>query len=1066
MKMKRILAVLLTLAMLCGMVPAVSLGVTAATLADTFESSTYQASHAISKINLNRSENTLVKYEYGFDLLTTTDAWLYNHDWCKKLYDATGHNYTCTNNAGYEVAVNAYGVVTDRSAAGNMKIPDGGFVLSGHGDQATWLKNNVQIGDHIVCRDTSGDAIADAFDVFRTTADSKYTADSKACEIPKSYIKRNADNEIEYDANGKPKTVSLVTITEAGNYTGTNEWNNDVLVRATGTGQDGTANHAGYVVKFGGNNTYVPEGHFALSFAGQTISDASEPAYNGSWLFENYADLGAVVNIGTNQIFFRYDAAAAVRGANLMTGLKNETLTMPVDTVYDYSASKILSDATTNYELVDTAGMQALYNNMVEVTNILGSGGFTTQAEVEQYHVTVRRNYEALRMLEYEVRPVEMRAVWIRPLPNDRKERTVEELDKLLEDEIKLQKSLGYNQIFVEAFYNSCTVFPVPSTAGYNGLYYSQNPYLVPTTMTCGSSGQPGLNPNLSKPYDMLQRFIEICRENEVEPHIWWEVFYVGYTRTDPAVTDALFEYSVAQQIMDDPTTYANYLNTAHTGSLYYGAETDGAHQYFLNPGSTGARTFLMNTFKYILETYDAESFQLDYIRYPHTNAAKCFGYDEDTLWAFHQAYPNNTTDLYTYAGFYDAEWVQFRANYVTSFIKDLRALIAEVNPGYYLTSSPGADPDDSKKNLMQDVEYWLTNDLIDILYPMAYGQNVPGMVAPGLVANNSDHFVCIGTSAGYDDDDYEKRWLREVRDAGADGIAAFGTIDSWVKYAWTAPAITPTGNASKAASVYLQEVLLARAAKMVELGGISQTEYDTVAAAVEEAAFVIRVNGIESDEALAAINAVQAVADSVATNPKAAMTKDVNYILKIRANSHDAARQANEEAKDEHTFETIDGATYISGSDTLYVTENSTKLSGAITQKVTVLTAEAVSKLELNGVSFSAGSGIAFEVLGTSLKLELTDDNDVAADTFSTLDVTYCGTGALYSDGVLQFQMGDVSNDTLLNSTDIRDLLQANVKIVTLSAAQSAISDANGDGKINTIDTRIFLDTVMAQTL
>ncbi|MBQ3068741.1 MAG: family 10 glycosylhydrolase [Clostridia bacterium] len=1043
MKLKNLLAVLLSLALFAGMIPAMTFGVSAApTLTNSYEARKYIVGTIDAEADF-RSEGHTVIYKYGFDAKTecpvdsndkigsTTKG-----DWYQtNIY--TGANYTCTNQWGVEVAVNEFGFVTAKGTAGNMAIPENGFVISAvngstsipgpNVDAGNELKNNVEVGDYIRVSGSN-------YYVYKTTDDSKFTDATAAFNVKKTQV---------------------LKITEGGDgvTTGTNEWNNDVLVKATGTGADGVANHAGYVVRFGGNNIEVPSGYFAVSLSGQTMHDTAVKAYNGAQLFEEFAAPGAIVNIGSAEIYFRYDVAAAKRAARLMSGTTDSTVT----TTYDYSAATIYNDAVDKYELVDTARLGELYSNMEAIADAVQS--MTTIEAMEPYMATLYQNYNEMRMLEYEKRPVEMRAVWIRPLPNDRKERTVAELDQLLEDAILEHKALGYNQIFIEAFYNSCTTFPVPSTAGYNGLYYSQNPYLVPTTMTCGSSGQPGLNPNLSEPYDMLQRFIEICRENEVEPHIWWEVFYVGYTRTDPSVTDALFEYSVAQQILNNTTKYKNYLNTAHTGSLYYGAETDGAHQYFLNPGSTGVRTFLMNTFEYILETYDAESFQLDYIRYPHTSAEKCFGYDSDTLAAFHAAYPNNSTDLYTYNGFYDADWVQFRANYVTSFIEDLRALIAEVNPGYYLSSSPGADPEDSKKNLMQDVEYWLENDLIDILYPMAYGQNVPGMVAPGLVANNADHFVCIGTSAGYDDDAYEQRWLKEVRDAGADGIAAFGTIDSWVNYAWETPAITPTGNATKAASTWLNEVLVVRAAKMLELGDISQSVYSNIAAKAEDAAFTIRVNGIESTAALTALNALQTVANTLPANAKTAMTGDINYILKIRSNSHDTARQAREEAQEEHTFETIDGATYISGSDTLYVTANGTKLSGAITQMVTVLTAEAVAKMELDNLSFTSGSGVAFEVLGDALQLELTGDNHITANTFATLDVTYCGTGALYSDGALQFQMGDVSDDGLLNSTDIRDLLRVNVKYTTLSASQKAISDANGDGKINTIDTRIFLD-------
>ncbi len=1046
MKMNKLVALLAALCILCGALPVMA-SAADITLTDSYEAHKYIVGDAITGVNNNRGENTLIKFESGFDLRNSDASWLYGYEWCKKLYDQYGKGYTCTNAYGYEVAVNQYGMVTEVSAAGNMKIPEGGYVLSGFDAYHQNLKNNVAVGDYIILRDN-------VYYVYRTTADSKFSGDghSNTLNIPRS---------------------SAMKITEGGKgvHTGTNEWNNDVLIKATGTGADGVANHAGYVVKFGGNNIEVPEGYFAISFAGQTMHDTGVYSYNGSYLFQQYAAPGTIVNLGSNEIYFRHDVDAAKRAALLMAGKTDATVTE----TYAYSANAIVSDALTNYELVDTDRMQELADNMAAISDAVQS--MTTVEEMEPYMATLYQNYEELCVLEFEKRPVEMRAVWIRPLPNDGKERTVEELDKLLEDAILEQKALGYNQIFVEAFYNSCTIFPVPETAGHKGLYYSQNPYLVPTNMTCGSAGLYGKNSNLTEPYDMLQRFIDICRENGVEPHIWWEVFYVGYTRTDPNVKDALFEYSVAKQIIDSlnngESTYNNWINQAHTGSYYYGAETDGAHQYFLSPASDNVRTFLLNTFAHIFKTYDAESFQLDYIRYPHTTAEKCFGYDAGTLWKFEQSDlydPNKHTDAYlkTYEGFYDEAWVQFRANFVTTFIEQVREKIAEVNPSYYLTSSPGADPADSKKNLMQDVAYWLENDLIDILYPMAYGENVPGMVAPGLVANNPDHFVCVGASAGYNSDAYEQRWLKEVRDAGADGIASFGTIDSWKSYAWSEDAITPTGNATKAAMVYFNDVLLARAAQMLKLGDIDEAAYNTVKAAVEDAVFAIRVYGVESDEALEAINAVQAVADTFSGNVNAALTKDVHYILKIRENSHDVAKQTNKLTSSAATLTVNgnnvidggDGFSYVAATETLYVTANNAVISGDMPETITLVFADDVTEAEFNGVTF-ASSGAAIDA-ANDLTVYLSGVTKLSGDKLPY--ITYIGTGELYNGDTLVMCKGDVSGSGELDSDDLRSLLKYNVKAEDFTDEQILIGDANGDGKVNTIDTRIFLDKLVNQ--
>lgn len=59
---------------------------------------------------------------------------------------------TGTNIWGTEVAFNSQGIATSDpvSGVGNMKIPSDGFVLSGHGINSTWIKNNIKKGSRLI----------------------------------------------------------------------------------------------------------------------------------------------------------------------------------------------------------------------------------------------------------------------------------------------------------------------------------------------------------------------------------------------------------------------------------------------------------------------------------------------------------------------------------------------------------------------------------------------------------------------------------------------------------------------------------------------------------------------------------------------------------------------------------------------------------------------------------------------------------------------------------------------------------------------------------------------------
>ena len=71
--------------------------------------------------------------------------------WSNHLVMYFGQASTKTNKWGTEVAFNANGkaITAPVQGKGNMTIPSGCFVLSGHGKASTWLLENIQKGDTI-----------------------------------------------------------------------------------------------------------------------------------------------------------------------------------------------------------------------------------------------------------------------------------------------------------------------------------------------------------------------------------------------------------------------------------------------------------------------------------------------------------------------------------------------------------------------------------------------------------------------------------------------------------------------------------------------------------------------------------------------------------------------------------------------------------------------------------------------------------------------------------------------------------------------------------------------------
>ncbi len=67
------------------------------------------------------------------------------------------------------------------------------------------------------------------------------------------------------------------------------------------------------------------------------------------------------------------------------------------------------------------------------------------------------------------------------------------------------------------------------------------------------------------------------------------------------------------------------------------------------------------------------------------------------------------------------------------------------------------------------------------------------------------------------------------------------------------------------------------------------------------------------------------------------------------------------------------------------------------------------------------------------------------------------------YKINIVGQMMGDINNDSKVNSTDALMALQSSVQSITLNAAQKTAADMNSDGKVNSIDALMILKKAVA---
>lgn len=353
--------------------------------------------------------------------------------------------------------------------------------------------------------------------------------------------------------------------------------------------------------------------------------------------------------------------------------------------------------------------------------------------------------------------PVETRALWLRiPTKNDKA--TVEKVVKEIYE-------MGFNSVCIEILFDSTTIMPMPEDS-----LFEQNPAFKGT--------------------DMLKMYIEEFHKQGIEVHAWMSCYRVGHDGS------ANVKYSVAKKKPE-------WLNVDQNGNTTVTNEYGNA--YFLNPALSEVRDFLLQTYRYILENYAIDGFQLDYVRYPE-NTKINYGYDEYTKSEFLKKYEFDKVPTSSGQKGW-SEWCQFRADYVTEFVASVGKLIKEIRPDVLLSCDVAPDYASSKTKMCQDTEKWLKDGLVDVVYPMAYGTTDAVKKWTGITVQLAGD--TIQTVIGLRDNGPEiyREQIVASRDSKVDGTAFFsysqyidGDYDDFIKNTiFSKTALCPSYNAKDA---------------------------------------------------------------------------------------------------------------------------------------------------------------------------------------------------------------------------------------------------------------------------
>ncbi|MDD4125242.1 MAG: family 10 glycosylhydrolase [Eubacteriales bacterium] len=530
---------------------------------------------------------------------------------------------------------------------------------------------------------------------------------------------------------------------------------------------------------------------------------------------------------------------------------------------FAFSKESIVGGMSAEYNnfVSDTEAGKAVFANLnyIEIEKLLAQmesclNSADEAIKADDIAAAMVKKYEFAKLqrqsekLTVEYPAVEARAIWLRPTASDTRIK--------VNETVKAIHEAGYNAVCIELLFNSVTIFSVDT----DEYLFSQDPLL--------------------NGFDVLEAYIDECHKYGIEVHGWMTCYRVSHgssTNRNLAVS----------------TLKPEWLCMAKSGTVEVG-DTKG---YFLNPALPEVSEFLLKFYRYILNTYSLDGFQLDYIRYPYA-AGEDFGYDDYTRSLFEDEYGTDPINLTSSSSLWN-DWCRFRAAFVTDFVGEVSQLVKEIRPDIYLSADVAPDYRDVYAKYMQEAEIWLTEKLIDMAFPMAYGTNVVPLYSSFTVAAAGDYaYAYIGL--GDYGTDILKREIVETRQAGGDGFAFF----SWSQYvsgnyvneiassilSWSS--LSPSYNASEALHAQA-EYMLERISSIIYINSSAlSSEAENI---VTDAAYGI-MSTLKKKTAESCKDDIQSAYDGLKLldldeNVKTALLADMAKALKIASLSKDEAK-------------------------------------------------------------------------------------------------------------------------------------------------------------------------------
>ncbi len=441
-------------------------------------------------------------------------------------------------------------------------------------------------------------------------------------------------------------------------------------------------------------------------------------------------------------------------GSKVYIDIINQTLTAyTTSDSYIYEAKIKISEAQKiidYYKLTDIN-----YNFRKPQNHIQSAENYLKIAEGQKQHGGAIKQYtqEAIDEANMALKtalpymPNELKGVWIRPTQHSENE---------IADTLETLKDNGFDTVFLETYYHGRTIFPSKTMDRYGFVVQNED----------------------FEGFDPLAIWINQAHKRNMKVHIWFQSFYVG---NKPVNSNPRNILAVHPEWGNKTKQHADDYGATKSVSEHNG--------YFLDPANPDVQDFLEELIGEIIDRYEPDGINLDYIRYPNSNPG-----NSATAWGFTEYARNNFQDMYgvdpitlTTADIGWGDWNRYRRNKITHFVRKIGKIGKEHHT--YISAVIFPDIKSALGTKQQDWRTWSKENYINGFTPLFLtydSQMLSSMMNDVISVKSPDTELFAGlfvTFMGGSSEDLIKQ-IFETRKMKADGVILFD-------YAHTTPVYT-----------------------------------------------------------------------------------------------------------------------------------------------------------------------------------------------------------------------------------------------------------------------------------